>query len=178
VSHQSPYEIVVRRDDRNDVLQSETTAIRRELHQIKNDISEIKRQQTAPTYYVIKEDYPNVECPVCSSSASKNQQKQYSQIPIYYCERCQSFFEQGAYTVGPTVRTKTPITTYQDSYRRPPPYSSARGHLERQITLNELQTQPPPSSAPVQHPRDWIPTGYKNAYPYRRWNLSVPHSEP
>jgi ribosomal protein L37AE/L43A len=174
VSYQYPYEIVVKRDDRHNVSLSETTAIRRELSQIKNDIGEIKRQQASPTYYIVKEDYPNVECPICNASASKNQQIQYSQIPMYYCERCRSFIEEPAYSVVTKIRAKTPTTTYQDSYTRPP-YSSP---LARRITLNELQTQPLPSSTPAQHPRHWIPTGYKNAYPHRRWNLSVPHSEP
>jgi ssDNA-binding Zn-finger/Zn-ribbon topoisomerase 1 len=177
VSYQYPYEIVVKRDDRNDVLLSDTTAIRRDVNQIKNDIGEIKRQQAPPTYYVVKEDYSNVECPVCNSSTSKKEQERYTKVPIYYCEKCQSFFEERASSVGPPVRTKTGITTYQDHYRRPP-YSSSLGHLDRRITLNELQTEAPPSSAPAQHPRHWIPTASKNAYPHRRWNLSVPHPEP
>ena len=179
VSYHNPYEVVLRRDDRNDDLLTETTAIRRELSQIRNDISEIKYQQASPTYYTIKEDYPTVVCSVCNASfSSQNQPTLYSQVPLYYCERCRSFVEKPAYSVATRLRSKTPTTTYQDSYQRPPPYSSPVGHLERRITLNELQTEPPPSSAPVQHPRHWIPTASKNSYPHRRWNLSVPHSEP
>jgi len=176
VSYQYPYEIIVKRDDRNDGLLSETKDIRRDLSQIKSDIGEIKRRQASSTYYILKEDYPVVECPICNSSTSKKQQKRYSEVPMYYCEKCQGFIEQRPYTLGPTIRSKTPNTTYQDSYRRPPP--SAFDHLDRRITLNELQTQTPTSLAPAQHPRHWIPAATKNQYPHRRWNLSVPHSEP
>jgi hypothetical protein len=97
---------------------------------------------------------------------------------VYYCDGCHRYVEERVYSAGPRVRTKLPNTTYQDSYKRPPPYSGPFEHLARRITLNELQTESPPSTAPAQHSRHWIPTGYKNVYPHRRWNLSVPHSEP
>lgn len=176
VSYQYPCEVIVKREDRNDGSLCETKAIRRDLTQIKKDINDLKRRQTSPTYYVLKEDYPPVGCPICNSPTYNKQQKQYSEVPMYYCEKCQGFVEQRAYTLGPTIRSKTPNTTYQDSYRRPPP--SAFDHLDRRITLNELQTQGPPSTAPAQHPRHWVPAATKNTYPHRRWNLSVPHSEP
>ncbi len=178
VLYHYPCGLVMERDDRSDVLLSESTAIRRELSQIKNDISEIRHRQATPVYYTIKEDYPTVVCSVCNASVSQNEQTQYEKIPMYYCERCHSFVEKPAYSVSTKLRSKTPHTTYQASYQRPPPYSYSSGQPERRITLNELQTEPPPSSAPAQHPRHWIPTGSKNTYPHRRWNLSVPHSEP
>lgn len=174
VSYQYPYEIVVKREDRNNGFVPETTAIRRDLKQIKNDIREIKQRQPSSAYYVLKEESSsNVYCPICNSSTSKSQPKQCSEIPLYYCEKCQSFVEKRPYTLGPIIRSMTPTTTYQDSYQRPT-YSATH----RRITLNELQTEHPPSSAPAQHPRHWIPTASKNNYPHRRWNLSVPHSEP
>jgi hypothetical protein len=178
VSYQYPYNVVVNRDDRSDVLLSNTKAIRRELREIRSDIGEIKRRQAPPTYYMVKQDYPNDVCSICNSSSSKNQQKQHLQNPVHYCDSCHSFVEGRAYSAGPKVRTRTPSTIYQCSYNRSPSYSSPHGHLERQITLNELETKPPWSSACVQHPRHWIPTASKNSYPNRRWNLRVRHPEP
>ena len=172
-----PCEVVVRDDNRNNALLSETCAIRRELSHIKSDINEIKYRQTPPTYYTIQENDQYFQCAVCNTLfSSPGQSVKYSRVPLYYCEQCRSFVEKPATVVSARVRSKTPITTYQDSYR--PPTAIPFGHLDRRITLNELQTQPPLASAPAQHPRPWIPTGKKNDYPHRRWNLSVPHCEP
>lgn len=172
-----PYEVVVRNDNRSDVLLSETSAIRRELRNLKSDINEIKYRQASPTYYVVHDDDQYFHCPVCNTLFSPpGQSVKYSRTPLYYCEKCRSFVEKPATVVSSNVRSKTPNTTYQASYRTP--YPVPFNHLERRITLNEIQSQPPPTSAPVQHPRAWVPAGKKNDYPHRRWNLSVPHSEP
>ena len=172
-----PYEVVVRNNDRRDAVLSETSAIRRELSYIKDDINEIKYRQASPTYYTVQEDDRYFQCPVCNTSfAPAIQTVKYSRVPLYYCEQCRNFVEKPATIVSRRIRTKTPTTTYHDSYQ--PPYSFPYDHLNRQITLNEIQRQPPLASAPAQHPRHWIPTASKNSYPHRRWNLSVPHSEP
>jgi hypothetical protein len=176
VSYHYPHRIVTSFYDRNDAVLSETSAIRRELSAIRSDIGDIKRHQVYPTYYVAKEYNSNEGCPICASSSSGNQQHEHVQNPVYYYDEYPTFVEERPHTVGGTVRSKAPITTYQDHYRGPSQYGSS-GQTKRRTTLNELQTQSPSSSS-VQHPRHWIPTSSKNSYPHRRWNLSVPHSEP
>lgn len=172
VSYYHPSEVVIRNDD----TRSETAAIRHDLNQIKNDLKKIKQQQTPPTYYAIKQVSSDDECPVCHSSTSQRQSKQKPDVVMYYCERCRSFIEKPTYSVATKLRPKTPNTTYQDSYRLP--YPLVYEHMSRRVTLNELQSEAPPETKPVQHPRPWIPPGYKNRYPYRQFNLSAPHSEP
>ena len=162
VSYQYPYQVIVRRGDQSDALLSDTKAIHRELSQIKSDIGELKRRQPSPTYYVAQPDVSNKMCSICSSSSSKIYQKQYLQNPVYFCDRCHNFVEERAYSVEPTFRTMTPNSTYHDSYKRP--YHSPLGHLNRRITLNELEKQFPSSSTPVLHSRHWIPMASKNTY--------------
>lgn len=143
VSYYNPYEVVVRNDNRNCYLKSETAAIRQDLNQIKYDINELKQYHACPCppYYEIRKIQGSC-CDSCQQKSSSNQTK-------YCCEGCKN----SAHSVVTNGRAKTPNTTYQDSYR-------------------------PPSTGPVQHPRPWVPSGYKNQYPHQRWNLSVPHSEP
>ena len=170
VLYQYPSQILIRDERRSDVLLSETSAIRSELSQIRSDIGEIRRRQTPPAYYLVSQDYSSDTCSLCGSSFPKN-------IGTY-CDRCGSFVEEPTYSFETKVRPNTPNTTYQDSYKRPPQYMYPVGHLERRITLNELQSEPLPSSSRVQHSRHWISSAYKNAYPHRNWNLSVPHPAP
>ena len=183
VTYQYPYYtspccLLTERNNTCDTVLSETNAIRRELSYIKSDIGDIKRQQSTPTYYVVKQNNPSDWCSVCRTSLYIDPPKPCSHVPLYFCDGCHRYVEERVYSAGPRVRSKLPNTTYQDSYKRPPPYSGPFDYLARRITLNELQTESPPSSAPAQHPRHWIPPTYKNSYPHRRWNLSVPHSEP
>ena len=134
VVYQYPYQLLVRDDHRSDVLLSQTTAIRSELSQIRNDIGEIRRRQTPPTYYVARQDYPSVTCSLCRSSASKYQGNYSLQNVTTYCARCHSFVEEPNYSYQTYVRAKTPTTTYRDSYLRPPPYLSTVRHWERRMT--------------------------------------------
>ena len=176
VSFNYPDYVFVNRGGRNDAVLSETKSIRRELSEIRSDIGAMKRQRSYPTYYVVDEIYPANVNPACVTCAAELRSQQYVHDPIYYCDNCQGLVAERAYSVEPTVRTKTPATTYQASYVRP--YSSPHEHLKRQVTLNELQTQPLPSTTFVKHTNHWIPTAHKNSYPHRRWNLSVRHPEP
>jgi hypothetical protein len=165
VSYHYPCQVVVRTDDRTDDLRSDTQAIRYELSEIKRDISELKRQQPSPNYYVVKQDYSNGACSVCTLSSSKHHQNTYLPNPGYVCDRCRCFVEERTHSVEPIFRSETPNSTYHDSYRPPRPYHSSLGHLERRITLNELEKQFPSSSTPVQHSRHWAPpTASKNVY--------------
>lgn len=169
VSSYRPCQVVIR----DDAVLSETSAIRRELNYIKDDINEIKYRQASPTCYTIQHDDRYYQYP---SYSPVIQTVTYSQVPSYHVEHRLSFVDEPAVIVSKRIRSKTPTTTYYDSYQ--PPYPVPYNHLERQITLNEIQRQPRLASAPAQHPRHWTPTASKNSYPHRRWNLTDYHSEP
>lgn len=181
ISTQQPYEIIVTTNNRNDTAMSDTRVIRRELNQIKNDMKELKRQQSSPTFIMVKQDYPNDASATSISSSSNNQTKLSPQNPFYYSNDYHQIVEEQNYTQR---RPKTATTVYQESYK--PIYSSPSpiGYVcypvysERAPTLGELQKRIPSLSSAVQNRPHWIPTSGKNNYANRRWNLSVRHPEP
>ncbi|CAF1293784.1 unnamed protein product [Rotaria sordida] len=168
--------IFVETDNRNDAALADTRTIRRELTQIKHDIKELKQKQTSPNYYLIQQDYPNDLCPTCNTSLKT----QFDSI--YYCNQCHSFVADRVTPMQPTIRTKTPTTTYQDSYVRVPSSSPGHSHYaiyrERPKTSDKLRNQSILSSSPALHSKPWIPGTSKNAYPNRRWYFSGSYPEP
>ncbi|CAF0974857.1 unnamed protein product [Adineta steineri] len=172
VSYYNPEHVVLSGCHGNDGVLSETAAIRRELSELRNDIGDIKRQQTYPTYYTTQQNYPNNTCSSYTSSSFDNQQN-----PEYPYDEYSNFTEARPHTAGRTFNSKAPITTYQDHYRGPSQYRSSSGNPKRRTTLNEMQSQSPPSTY-AQHSSEWGPAASKSRYPYRQQALSVPHPEP
>ncbi|CAF4961454.1 unnamed protein product [Rotaria sp. Silwood1] len=175
-SFESPYRIFVETDNRNDAVLTDTRAIRRELTQIKHDIKELKQKQISSNYYLTKQDFPNDACPMCNTSLKTQSSS------IYYCNQCHNFVADRVTPMQPTIRTKTPTTTYQDSYVLVPSSSPGHSHYaiyrERPQTSDKLRNQSILSSSPALHSRPWIPAGSKNVYPNRRWYFRGSHPEP
>ncbi|CAF3675393.1 unnamed protein product [Rotaria sp. Silwood1] len=174
VSIQPPYKILVTTNNRNDIARADTKTIYTELKQIKNDIRELKKQQTSPTFYKIKQEYQNDVSSMSTPFSSNNQPNLYSQNAIHYCNECDSILEERAYAQNPIFRPKTAATTYRDSYKRVSSSPQPIGYLcypvysERAVTLKELQKQFPSLSPAVQNRPQWIPPSVKNAYSQRR----------
>ncbi|CAF3394252.1 unnamed protein product [Rotaria socialis] len=183
-STRQPYHILVTTNNRNDAATSDTRAIRRELNQIKHDMKELKRQQTSPTFLMVKQDYSNDVSSTSTSFSSNNQNKLSSQNPFYCCNEYHHIVEEQTYAERPMLRPKTGTTVYQDSYKPVSSSPSPIGYVcypvysERPATLKELQKRIPSLSPAIQNRPRWIPTSAKSNYSNRRWNLSVHHPEP
>ncbi|CAF2810199.1 unnamed protein product [Rotaria sp. Silwood2] len=176
ISSGSPYRIFVETNNQSDTVLADTQTIRRELTKIKKDIKELKQKQTSPNYYFIQQDFPNDACPICNTSSKPESSS------IYYCDQCHGFVEGRVTPMQPTIRTKTPTTTYQDSYVRVPSSSSGHSHYaiyrEQPKTSDKPRNQSVFSPSPALHSRPWIPAASKNAYPNRRWYFHESHPEP
>ncbi|CAF0915611.1 unnamed protein product [Rotaria sordida] len=168
----------------NEVVMSNARAIRHELNHIKNDIKELKRQQTSPIYLLIKSTSPNNVSSMYTSISSNNPCRLSSQNSMYYCNECNRYINERTSPQYSIFKPKTATTTYQDSYNREWSSSAAANyvcypiHENRSTILKELQKKYPSLSPAVEIRPNWISPSSKSSYPYRRCNLGAYYPDP
>ncbi|CAF0839515.1 unnamed protein product [Didymodactylos carnosus] len=166
-----------------------TNSMKHDINSIRMELKEIRNSNSIT---------PMDSCSICESrhrSRSRSPSPTSRRRDIYtndndtvhYCGICQDYVKKRPYS-PPTPSPKHHRVNYTSSdddeliydYRNKYKYGSVSSldshpsykpkknypsYLDRQIMVNQLRTR-----IPEQRPQ-WIPTGYKHDYPYRRWTL-------
>lgn len=145
----------------NSRLSNDLFRVRKELAELREELTELRLEQDT--------------CPLCLASLTTTR----TYICDTSCSICYPYLnrrtlDDSSYRTSPTVHYCSICHDYVMDLTYPPPYSCTEyikekedkltEYLSRQLELYRLRYGRATSARST-----WIPTAYKNDYPYRRW---------
>ena len=133
-------------------VNGDVSRMKRELADIREEISELRLERPTTNFIHIEPDYPTYYR--CVSPVPLTCTRPLS--PAHYCSICDDYVIDSPYPPPSSPRWYRTTARLQND--------KLSEYLSRQLDLAKLRQRYIPETRPV-----WIPTAYKNDYSHRRW---------
>ena len=147
-------------------LNDDLSQVKGEIDELRGELSDLRLEKDiCPRCFAYLSTRRRIrcdeDCRLCyprSRSCSREREVTYRRIPspIHYCSICRDYVIDDIHPPPTLSRHKSITKKLQED--------KLSEYLSRQLELQRIRDRYTPKERPT-----WIPTAYKNDYPYRRW---------